>query len=139
MEQNEQSNKITAIYCRTAAKDAVAIERQREVLIHYADAHGFEDVKVFEDDGFSGLNPARPAFVRMNALIAEGRVTRVLTQKISRLGRDTAAVLAWTRITQKHRVEVITQDMGPISDLFATMQDIFERACLHTKNTAQPN
>ena len=118
----EQSNNITAVYCRTASPDPAAIEMQRETLLRYAEAHGFGNVEVFEDDGFGGNDPTRPAFARMNALITEGRVTRVLARSIARLGRNIAEVLAWARIAQEQDVKVITLDMGaaalpPVSEL----------------------
>jgi len=95
MEQNELPSKITALYCRTATPDPAAIEKQREELLLYAAEHGFENVQIFEDDGFSGLSDARPDFTRMNELIAARRVARVLTQKISRISRNIDASHGW--------------------------------------------
>jgi len=134
MEQNELPSKITALYCRTATPDPAAIEKQREELLLYAAAHSFENVQIFEDDGFSGLSDARPDFTRMNELIAARRVARVLTQKISRISRNIDAMLAWARMTQKHGVKVITLDLGSMSELFVTMQDIY-RIALETGNS----
>jgi hypothetical protein len=109
MEQNE---KITAVYCRTATPDPAAIETQRESLLRHAAAQGFGDVEVFEDDGFSGNDPARPAFALLNKLIAAGQVARVLAQSLSRLGRNAAEVLAWARAAQARGVEVKPLNMG---------------------------
>jgi len=138
-----KSNKITAIYCRTAAQDSVAIERQREGLLRYAAAHGFENAEVFEDDGFTGNDLARPAFTRMNGLISEGRVTRVLTRNISRLGRGTVAVLTWVRMAWEQGVEIVTEDMGFMLELFAAMQAMSELAKAfsqkNARNAAKPS
>lgn len=125
----EQSSNITAIYCRTAAPDSTAIEAQREALLRYAEDHGFGNAQVFEDDGSSGLTLARPAFERMNALISEGRVARVLAQNISRLGRNTAEVLAWAHMAQEHGVVVSTLDMSADTltaqfDVWASMSEL---------------
>ena len=108
----EQGKKITAIYCRTATPDPGAIEMQRESLLRYAEAHGFGNTQVFEDDGFTGSNPARPAFVLLNEFISAGCVARVLARSVTRLGRNTAEVLTWARMAQSHGVEVSTLDMG---------------------------
>jgi len=63
---------------------------------------------VFMDDGFTGNNPARPAFARLNTDIASGQVARVLARSVTRLGRNIADVLAWARAAQEQGVEVIT-------------------------------
>ena len=107
-----ESKKITAIYCRTATPDATAIEAQRETLLRFAAAQGFGDTELFEDDGCNGINDVRPAFARMNADIAAGRVARVLARSVSRLGRNTTEVLEWARAAQAQGAEVLTLDMG---------------------------
>jgi len=109
----EQQEKITAIYCRTAQADPAAIEAQRETLLRYAAERGFGNIEIYEDDGYSGRDTTRPAFARINALIACGRVARVLAVDIARLGRNAAEVLPWARTARDMGAEVITLDMGP--------------------------
>ena len=115
-----EQSKITAIYCRTATPDATAIEAQRDTLLRFAAAQGFGDVEVFADDGCSGNDTARPAFVQMNALIAAGRIARVLARDVARLGRNIDEVLAWARTTQEQGAELVTLDMD-----FATLPERF--------------
>ena len=113
MEQKEQAKNITVLYCRTAQPDPAAIATQRETLLRYAVGRGFEAVEVFEDDGYSARNASRPAFTRINALIACGRVARILALDVARLGRNTTDVLSWVRTARDMGAEVITLDMEP--------------------------
>jgi len=126
-------NMKTAIYCRTATPDPFAIEMQREALLRYVAAHGFGAVEIYEDDGFSGSDPARPAFARMNADIAAGRVARVLARNVARLGRNISDVLAWARAALEQGVEVITMDMDAVftPERFAALEAAMENTiCL---------
>ena len=128
----EQSKKITAIYCRTATPDSTAIDVQRESLLRYAEAHGFGNTQVFEDDGFTGSNPDRPAFTLLNEFISAGCVARVLARSVTRLGRNTAEVLAWAREAQAQGVEVSTLDMGAdtLTEQFAVWEAAPELAAI---------
>jgi len=123
-----EPNRITAIYCRVATPDATAIEAQRETLLRFAATQGYGNVEVYEDNGFTGSNSARPAFERMNADIAEGRVARVLARSVARLGRNISEVLAWARAALGQGVEVLTIDMGfnALPDRFAIWLALLE-------------
>lgn len=108
----EQNSKITALYCRSATPDIIAIEAQQKSLLCYVKEHGYGNAQIFEDNGFSGSNLNRPALVQLNELILAGCVERVLMRSISRLGRDTAKVLDWAHMARSHGVEVSTLDMS---------------------------
>ena len=58
-------HKTTALYCRTALADAEAIARQYESLRRFAEGKGFTNLTCYEDDGYSGMNLDRPAFLRL--------------------------------------------------------------------------
>ena len=69
---NQTENKITALYCRLSQEDELkgdsnSIQNQRSILEKYAKDNGFENTKVFVDDGFSGVNFERPGFQEMMA------------------------------------------------------------------------
>ena len=71
---NQKENKITALYCRLSQEDELkgdsnSIQNQRGILEKYAKDNGFENTKVFIDDGFSGVNFERPGFQEMMAMM----------------------------------------------------------------------
>ena len=104
--------KYTALYCRTASPDAEAIARQRTALRRFAEEQGFTDAELYEDDGCSALASHRPAFARLEQDICDGKVARVLSMSVSRLGRNIEMVLQWTRFLSEHGVGLITLKEG---------------------------
>ena len=82
-----------AIYCRLSKDDdqvgeSVSIETQKMMLTDYCIEHGYEIFDIYVDDGFSGLNFNRPAFMRLLNDIDDGKVNLIITKDLSRLGRD---------------------------------------------------
>jgi DNA invertase Pin-like site-specific DNA recombinase len=61
---------------------------QRERMIQYAQDHHWQVVEQYEDAGFSGANPKRPALVRLLKDAEEEKFSVVLQYKVDRLGRD---------------------------------------------------
>ena len=64
------TNKITALYCRLSHEDELAgesnsISNQKTLLTKYAKEHGFRNVRVFIDDGISGVTFNRQGFKDM--------------------------------------------------------------------------
>ena len=55
--------KLTAIYCRVASANEYAIEVQRDYLYRYAEEHGFGNIRVYADNGYTGLSFKRLAFL----------------------------------------------------------------------------
>ena len=96
-------NRITALYCRLSSEDenkgdSESIVHQKEILTRYAKDNGFENVEVFADDGYSGVNFNRPEFQRLLALMEQGRVATLITKDLSRLGRNYIEVGNYTEI-----------------------------------------
>ena len=67
-----QSNneKITALYCRLSRDDELqgesnSIKNQKSILIKYAEENNFKNTRFFIDDGYSGVNFTRPAFMEI--------------------------------------------------------------------------
>lgn len=59
--------KITILYCRLSNEDAQegesnSIANQREYLTRYARDHGYTNLKILVDDGYTGTNLGGPAF-----------------------------------------------------------------------------
>ena len=67
-----------------------SIENQRLLLYSYIqnrdDLAG--EIKEYVDDGYSGTNFNRPAFMRMNEDAKKGLIQTILVKDLSRLGRD---------------------------------------------------
>ena len=86
-------DKITALYCRLSkddlnAGDSDSIVHQRAILEKYAKDNCFPNIRVFVDDGYSGVSFDRPGFQEMYKLIESGKVGIVITKDLSRLGRN---------------------------------------------------
>lgn len=81
------------LYCRLSKDDdqrgeSASISTQRSMLSSYCQEHGYQIYDVYVDDGYSGLNFARPAFQQLLRDIESGKINMVLTKDLSRLGRD---------------------------------------------------
>lgn len=97
MKQNS-AEKSAALYMRLSREDgdkneSSSIENQRKFLRNYAADNGFTVLDEYIDDGFSGTNFERPAFIRMQRDIILGKVGVVITKDFSRLGRNTGKVM----------------------------------------------
>ena len=93
MKSNQNTNKITALYCRLSKDDLLkgdsySIQNQRSMLTEYANKNGFVNTQVFIDDGYSGTNYNRPGFQEMFELMTEGEIGVLITKDLSRLGRN---------------------------------------------------
>ena len=69
-----QINKITALYLRLSRDDDLegesnSISNQKTLLTRYAKENGFKNVKIFIDDGISGVTFNRQGFKEMYKLI----------------------------------------------------------------------
>lgn len=84
----------TAGYLRLSREDgdkseSDSIANQRKLLEQYLEAHPeLHLVAFYQDDGYTGTNFDRPAFRRMEADIAAGKINCVLVKDLSRFGRD---------------------------------------------------
>ena len=93
MQQSNTNTLLTALYCRLSQEDmrigeSLSIENQRKMLQEYADQNGFRNCKFYVDDGFSGTDNTRPAYVEMLEDVKNGLVSTVIVKDQSRLGRD---------------------------------------------------
>ena len=89
----ENNTYRAGIYLRLSKDDehegeSVSIGTQRAILTDYCEKHHFVVHKVYIDDGYSGMNFARPGFQELLADVEQGTVNMVITKDLSRLGRD---------------------------------------------------
>lgn len=94
---NRQSERITALYCRLSRDDELqgesnSITNQKSIVSKYATDNGFQNVKFFADDGYSGVSFTRPAFMELMELAEAGKVKTIIVKDYSRLGRNRLVV-----------------------------------------------
>ena len=104
----KQSNKQTALYCRTAHDCDFGIENQKNNLVNYAKAHGYTNLVIYIDNGFSGVTLDRPAFKMLQADIKAGVVSTVIVKSVSRVARNCFVLEQWIDKTTDMGVEVIS-------------------------------
>lgn len=97
------SQKITALYCRLSQEDmrqgeSDSIQNQKLILENYARDNGFENTRVFVDDGYTGVNFERPGFKQILEMMEKGQVATLITKDLSRLGRNYIEVGSYTEI-----------------------------------------
>ena len=108
-----EEEKITALYLRLSRDDdqqgeSNSIANQRALLTDYAKKHKFRNVRVFIDDGVSGVTMKRNGFQEMYALIEAGGVSTVIVKDMSRLGRNYLEVGQLTEMVfPQHNVRFI--------------------------------
>ena len=144
MSKQSDKDKITALYCRLSRDDeqdgmSGSIKNQQEIISKYAADNGFTNTRVFIDDGFSGTNFNRPAFIEIMKLGEEGKIGTLIVKDHSRLGRNRLVVGAlmeeeFDRMGIRYIAIMDNIDTkNGISD-FVPMQDLFNE--WHAKNTS---
>lgn len=84
---------MTALYIRLSREDGMGRESnsvvtQRTILCSFAKGAGLTDLREYVDDGYSGTDTHRPAFLSMQADIEKGMVDTVIVKDLSRLARN---------------------------------------------------
>ena len=116
------SDKITALYLRLSRDDDLegesnSISNQKTLLTRYAKENGFRNVKVFIDDGISGVTFNRQGFKEMFKLIEDEQVGTLIVKDMSRLGRNYIEVGQLTEsILPMHDVRLIAVNDGVDSE-----------------------
>ena len=142
---SKQPDKITALYCRLSRDDeqdglSGSIKNQQTILEKYAQENGFQNTRVFIDDGWSGTNFARPAFTEIMELAEKGLIGTLIVKDHSRLGRNRLIVgqlleEGFDSLGVRYIAIMDNIDTAKgISDL-VPMQDLFNE--WHAKNTSQ--
>ena len=121
--------KITIIYCRLSVEDikedskggkadeSNSIQNQREFLTKYARDHGYTNLKILVDDGYTGTNFNRPGVQEGFELVKQGLVGCWLVKDLSRFGRDYLTVGQYTDIIfPSYDVRFIAVNDGVDSD-----------------------
>ena len=102
-----------AVYIRLACENDEILEMQKGKVLHYAVEQGYgkhDELLIFADNGASGNNFNRPAFIEMNAAINSGEVNAVIVQSISRIGRDYVGTGQWLESMEKKGIAIKAVD-----------------------------
>ena len=91
--QSKENLGITALYCRVSRDDGTekesnSITNQKRMLSKYAKTNGFKNIKVYEDDGFTGTNFNRPDMQRLLDDVEMGYISTIIVKDMSRFGRE---------------------------------------------------
>ena len=94
---------ITALYERLSRDDdqfgdSTSIVNQKEMLENYAKEHGYENIRHYTDDGYSGGSFDRPGWKKLISDIEEGEIATVIAKDMSRIGRNYLEVGYYTEI-----------------------------------------
>ena len=89
----ENTGLITALYCRLSQEDMLqgesnSIRNQKMILQKHVEELGLRNIKFYIDDGFSGTDLTRPAYVQMIKDMEDGKIGTIIVKDQSRLGRD---------------------------------------------------
>ncbi len=110
-----------AIYCRVGNPDQLSLETQKEQLCRYAKECGYNNLEVYMDMGFSGLNYDRPSFSKLEADIQSGYIGAVIVKNLDRIGRSIFETARWMEWVRKNGVKLYTADVpfkeNPFKDL----------------------
>ena len=140
-----ESDKITALYCRLSrdydmAGESNSIINQKSILSKYAKENKFQNIKFFVDDGYSGTNFTRPAFMEMMELAESGKIGTIIVKDHSRLGRNRLIVGQlleedFVRLNIRYIAIMDNIDSSKGLNDFLPIQDWFNE--MHAKNTSQ--
>ncbi len=114
----EWEDNITALYVRLSRDDELegesnSISNQKTLLLDYARRHKFKNVRIFVDDGVSGVTMNRNGFQEMMVLVEAGKVSTVIVKDMSRLGRNYLEVGQLTEtVFPMHNVHFIAVNDG---------------------------
>lgn len=139
------NERITALYCRLSRDDeqlgeSNSIKNQKSILSKYAESNGFKNTEFFVDDGFSGTNFTRPAFMQIMDLAEKGKIRTIIVKDHSRLGRNRLIVGQlleedFVRLNIRYIAIMDNIDSSKGLNDFLPIQDWFNE--MHAKNTSQ--
>ncbi|BFH15658.1 recombinase family protein [Paenibacillus melissococcoides] len=88
---------VVGIYIRVSteeqAQHGFSIDAQKEKMIAYCKSQGWEEYKLYIDDGYTGTNMDRPALNRLVRHIENQKINLVVVYKLDRLSRRQRDVL----------------------------------------------
>ena len=117
-----EEEKFTALYLRLSRDDeqdgeSNSISNQKTLLTEYAKKNRFRNIRVFVDDGVSGVTFNRNGIMELMKLIEADNVAILIVKDMSRLGRNYLEVGQFTEtLLPMHNVRFIAVNDGVDSD-----------------------
>jgi len=107
-----KSNFKVGVYMRIAneSQHGHEMDLQRMVINQYLKEQRYSNIKVYADEGYSGLDLDRPAFMQLDADIKQGDIDIVITRDMSRIARDYLLAGKWLLGLKEHGTQLITTD-----------------------------
>jgi hypothetical protein len=108
--EHSMNRKNTAIYCRSALYNEIAVARQETQCREYAHTLGIADanIEVYRDCGASGATLDRPAMNALTSDVKAGNVGTVITQDTARVARNFTLVSEWRELLRSRDVKLVT-------------------------------
>ncbi|MDA2914911.1 recombinase family protein, partial [Acidobacteriia bacterium AH_259_A11_L15] len=101
-----------AIYARVSTATSQSPEMQLRDLQELAERRGFEVVREYVDQGFSGATDSRPALNDLLADARRGRFKAVLVWRLDRLGRSLVHLVRLLEELRQFGVELVSFSEG---------------------------
>ncbi len=114
---NRQNSKITALYSRLSREDEVAgeslsISNQKYMLEQFAAQNGFQNIRHFSDDGYSGVGFDRPDWKEMIDEVEAGNVGVIIVKTLDRMGRNYLQTGLYREMFKERGVRLISMQEG---------------------------
>jgi putative DNA-invertase from lambdoid prophage Rac len=102
-----------AIYARVSTSDQTT-DPQVSALRTAAEGMGFGVPvdRIYKDEGVSGSNHDRPAFLALRSAVEKREVSAVFVTKLDRLGRSVRGLLEFYDLAEAAGVRIIVTDQG---------------------------
>lgn len=118
---NRQSKKITAIYTLidkggNPATAKTILAHQQEELTRYAREKGVDNIQIFSDCGYNGIDDFRPDFQKLLTAIRRGKVSTLVVRDTGRLYRVSVKITELVEeILSRHHVDLyaVTEGISP--------------------------
>lgn len=102
--------KRIVIYIRVSSEkqvDNYSLDMQEKILKQYAKANDMTVVKVFREEGRSGTNINRPAYLEMRSFILDNQIDAVVVHKADRLHRNELNYFKDIEYFRNHNIALI--------------------------------
>lgn len=113
--------KKSVIYVRVASEDEYTSTLQEEQLKLFAANHNFDVKKVFVDNGYSGTNFNRPAFLEMLDYIKLNDIDVILVKSLDRISRNILDTINFINDMIEQDIKVFSLDEGNLSNTLCSI------------------
>lgn len=101
------SNKMTALYARSASHNPEHIAQQMNELVTFAQSNHFTNLCYFLDDGYSAFDNERPGFIALHNAILAKEVSTIIVKDIARISRAYKVYSAFADMAENNGVRLI--------------------------------